>query len=257
MPSEATLAGWRARAAPRFVACLKAPATVTHEAPGSEASLDALRTFLSRATRALGPSLGPVLLQFPRSVGPSLPLLQALGGVVDGVSAVGGGAPIQIALEVRHAGWLKPASGLREWLDARPAWALVAHPNSLGHATVVAPERTGASPSYGLEPLDAHWPCGGFAYARLHGDNDEHTFCYTDAQLRPLAAVLHGWRMRGREVFAFILSDDGGAAMPRNAERLKQLVHALAGEEPPRAPKAPRTLSSFFGGAAAKKQKPA
>ena len=62
--------------------------------------------------------------------------------------------------------------------------------------------------------------------------------------------------MRGREVFAFFLNDDDKAAMPRNAERLKHMVHALAGEAPPRAPKAPRSVASFFGGGAAKKQKP-
>jgi len=35
------------------------------------------------------------------------------------------------------------------------------------------------------------------AYVRLHGDNDEHQYNYSDAELRSAAAMIHGWRMRG------------------------------------------------------------
>jgi len=51
----------------------------------------------------------------------------------------------------------------------------------------------------------------------------------------------------GIEVFAFLLNDSAAAAMPKNALRLRALVYQLAGEAPPRPPKAPKlTVESFF-----------
>ena len=81
------------------------------------------------------------------------------------------------------------------------------------------------------------------------GDNDEHTYRYTDAQLQTYAEALHGFRGRGLDVYAFVLSDDARAAMPQCARRLKELVHRCAGETVPAAPKAAgRSIASFFGG---------
>eukprot|EP00962_Isochrysis_galbana_P032504 scaffold10685_cov104-Isochrysis_galbana.AAC.2 len=41
--------------------------------------------------------------------------------------------------------------------------------------------------------------------------------------------------------------------MPRNAAALRLLVHQMAGQEPPRPPKAPRaTIASMFGAAASR-----
>lgn len=52
-----------------------------------------------------------------------------------------------------------------------------------------------------MTDLDRHWPSTApFAYVRLHGDNDEHNYDYTEGELHRVAAVVHGWRMRGLEV---------------------------------------------------------
>ncbi len=47
--------------------------------------------------------------------------------------------------------------------------------------------------------------------------------------------------------FVFFLNCDKHAAMPHNARKLKQLVHELAGEAVPRAPKAAaKGIGAFF-----------
>ena len=81
---------------------------------------------------------------------------------------------------------------------------------------------------------------------RLHGRNDEHSYRYTEEELRPIAAALHGWRLRGLSVYVFVLSDDERGAMAHNAHMLRGMVHALAREPVPRAPKEPRGLGAFF-----------
>lgn len=55
------------------------------------------------------------------------------------------------------------------------------------------------------------------------------------------------------QVFVFFLNDSATAAMPRNAAALRLLVHQMAGQEPPRPPKAPRaTIASMFDAAASR-----
>lgn len=148
---------------------------------------------------------------------------------------------------MRHASWLDPQRGLADWLRRR-GWALVAHPDSMGRATVEQGARGEARSEYPPSDLDRHWPqTAPFAYVRLHGGCDDHAYDYGEDELRRLAAVVHGWRMRGIEVWAFVLNDSEQAAMPRNAEALKRLAHEIAGEPVPRPPKAAAaTLAGFF-----------
>ncbi|CAE8695867.1 unnamed protein product, partial [Polarella glacialis] len=88
-----------------------------------------------------------------------------------------------------------------------------------------------------------------FVYVRLHGNNDTHTYRYSDEELQGYAGQLHAWRLRGLDVYCFVLADDAGAAMPQNAKRLQELVHGLAGEALPKGPKMAKqsSLASFFG----------
>eukprot|EP00965_Chrysotila_dentata_P247922 6208040-Pleurochrysis_carterae.AAC.4 len=253
MPSEASISAWRAHAAKGFLLALKVVATVTHcSNPESEESLAEFSTFLLRAS-GLGDALGPLLLQFPQSISLNLELLQALAAAVQRSSI----PTVRIAVEVRHASWFAENSGFQDFLTQH-GWALVAHPNSVGHSTITAERRSGELHCYDLEPLNESHPvtAGSWMYVRLHGRNDEHTYCYTDDELRNIARVLHVWRQRGLDVFCFFLNDDREAAMPRNARTLRELAYELAEEREPRMPKQPKLLTDFFGGApAAKKRK--
>jgi uncharacterized protein YecE (DUF72 family) len=255
MPSEAQIAGWRVRCAPRFELALKVHHAVTHPQPGAAPAhaVDTFLTFLRRAA-GLGPHLGPLLLQFPRAFAPSpdsRTKLEALGAALDD-------SPIpraRIALEVRHPGWLEDDDSFFLDFLRRRRWALVQHPNSLGRATTVREERGGGeAQSYAVEPLRSDWPItgGDWTYVRLHGYNDEHTCRYTDADLDTIGADLHRlYRSSGVSVFAFLLNDDARGAMASNARTLKRLTHAQAGEEVPRAPKQARGIASFFAPKAA------
>lgn len=82
MPSASTISSWRAHSARNFCICPKAVSAFTHaNDPSSAAALDALRTFLERVL-ALGPHLGPVLLQFSRSVKADRSLLDGIAATV-------------------------------------------------------------------------------------------------------------------------------------------------------------------------------
>ena len=79
--------------------------------------------------------------------------------------------------------WFEDEESLQELRDA--GWALVMHPNSVGRATVGTQGlgRDGNSPHYTLEPLHSIITAG-WVYIRLHGDNDEHTYDYSQEEVR-------------------------------------------------------------------------
>ena len=73
------------------------------------------------------------------------------------------------------------------WFLLGIRWALlVVHPDSVGRATV----KQGESVSYaGLQPLHVNCVTADFVYVRLHGDNDEHTYRYSDDELSRYVSV--------------------------------------------------------------------
>ena len=246
MPQPANVTKWRGHCATGCELALKVVTTVTHSADGigSASALAAFRTFVERAALLGSTHLGPLLLQLPRSAPPNVAALRALAQIGLGVSMRLRTVPPRIALEVRNRDWLAPEHHLLGFLQS-VGWALVQHPNSMGRATVSA--GSGTCASYELEPLDAGFPVtADFVYVRLHGRNDEHSYRYTEEELRQIAAALHGWRLRGLSVYVFVLSDDERGAMAHNAHMLRGMVHALAKEPVPRAPKEPRGLGAFF-----------
>lgn len=244
VPNPETIDAWRRQAAEGFLFVLKVPKAVTHEGGlASEEALAALRVFLERA-KGLGPHLGAILFQCSRSQTCDLGKLRSIGTELKRA-----GMSCRVAFEFRNASWLSDPE-VKECMQA-VNWALVQHPNSIGRATVgnSSEGRTGDVEHYRLEPLYDTIVTADFVYVRLHGDNDEHSYCFSDRELAVYAEQLHLWRERGLDVFCFLLNDDASAAMPRNAKRIIELTHALAGESVPSGPKPShqRSLESFFG----------
>jgi uncharacterized protein YecE (DUF72 family) len=99
MPKPELLSGWADQVPDHFRFALKAPAHIScriKPATGAGAMAE-----LSRALRALGPRLGPVLFQLPPELPIDLDRLAALVALVpDGMRA---------AFELRHESWRDPA----------------------------------------------------------------------------------------------------------------------------------------------------
>jgi len=242
MPAESTISQWKRRSADGFEMSLKVPKSVTHDGQlDSPEALEGLWIFVNRA-KALGTNLGPVLFQCPRSLTANVQKLIAVSKVLEEVPSM------RVAMEFRDESWFadeKVQSFMRE-----KNWALVDHPNSIGRATAGAgtsqdSERT----HYALQPLRGTCTAS-FAYIRLHGNCDDHTYRYSNAELQSIAAELHNMRMRGVDVYCFMLNDDDTAAMPQNARQLLKATHELQGEPLPKGPglARQRSLKSFFSG---------
>lgn len=203
-PTADTVRTWRARAGPGFEFCWKAHKAITHGGRLDSADALAALSLLLERTAQLGERMGVLLVQCPRTLQADVGMLQAFAAAVDAAPA---GPPRRLAFEFRHPSWAADEAVVE--LLQRRGWTLVVHPNTTGRATVgtSAGGREGCSEHYGLEPLPTVPPCegAGWAYVRLHGDNDEHTYRYSEAELAALAQALHAWRRRGLEVHCFVL----------------------------------------------------
>eukprot|EP00658_Telonema_sp_P-2_P075237 TRINITY_DN6471_c0_g1_i3.p1 TRINITY_DN6471_c0_g1~~TRINITY_DN6471_c0_g1_i3.p1 ORF type:complete len:149 (-),score=11.62 TRINITY_DN6471_c0_g1_i3:600-1046(-) len=108
----------------------------------------------------LGPHLGPVLLQIPRTLTANSELIRTIRPFLEG---------IRVAFEPRHGSWFEDSECLASLTEF--GWALVSHPNSVGRATVgnQSGGRDELCERYKLEPLH-HQLTTNWVYARLHGD---------------------------------------------------------------------------------------
>jgi uncharacterized protein YecE (DUF72 family) len=156
-----TYARWAASAPAGFRFAVKAPRAVTHEARLRDAA-PALQAFFEQIA-ALGPALGPVLLQLPPTLKFDWALAQDFFAVLRSLSAG------EVVAEPRHPTWFsRDAEGpLRTHRIARVA----ADP---------APSPEAASPG-GWE---------GLRYWRLHGSPQMYRTAYGEDRLRAFAARL-------------------------------------------------------------------
>ncbi|KAJ1450574.1 hypothetical protein M885DRAFT_531980 [Pelagophyceae sp. CCMP2097] len=239
-PTNTAIQNWTSKCAKGFHLGLKAPKTITHDSglddcEAAEAFVASLKPLTDKGV------LGPVLFQCPRGLSADVAKLRRLHAAV-------ASDDLKVAVEFRHPSWHNPE--VKAFLTS-VNWALVDHPNSIGRATVGKQgdaQRDGSAVPYALDALSgiqtADW-----IYIRLHGNNDEHTYRHSDAELSSYAEQVHSLRGRpGMEsVYVSFLNDDSKGAMLQNAQTFRNLVHALDGDAPPRAPKQPRrTIDSFF-----------
>ena len=93
MPNAATLEGWAAQVPEDFSFVLKASKRITHDKRLKEAG-DSVE-YLLRTAAALGPKLGPLLIQLPPNMKKDVPRLR------DFLVSL----PARAAFEFRHASW--------------------------------------------------------------------------------------------------------------------------------------------------------
>jgi uncharacterized protein YecE (DUF72 family) len=186
VPSETTIASWRAQTPPGFRFTLKANQRITHgkrlRAVGPE-----LAAFLELAA-GLGERLGPILFQTPPNLIYDQQLFEQFAGALPpGLAA---------AMEFRHESW-------------RQAWPLLAE---RGIARCVADTDDAVA-----MPEQLTWRP--FGYLRLRRT------AYDDADLAIWAERIHSALAAGGDVYCYFKHEDS-AAGPRMAQRLEQLLEA-------------------------------
>jgi uncharacterized protein YecE (DUF72 family) len=192
-PAPATLTGWREATPDGFRFALKAHQRITHWLRLADAD-EAVSGFLDRA-RTLGPRLGPILFQCPPSFHLDRARLESFLAYLPPI--------FRYAFEFRHP----------SWAEARDVLA------SQGAAWCMA--ETDEHPA-GDDPV----PARPFAYLRLRKER------YEDDDLRAWAARIEPVLAGGSDVYCYFKHEEGAAA-PRFAERLAELVSSPSGEPPP------------------------
>jgi len=190
LPTTAAVGRWVDQTPPEFLFAVKASRYLTHVRRLREPA-EPVQRFFDRLG-ALGPKLGPVLVQLPPTLTADPTLLDEM------LSAVPSGR--RVAVEPRHPSWF--SDGVHDVLARHGA-------------VLCAADRR----SRVLGPL---WDSADWAYVRLHeGTADPHP-CYGDAALDHwLHRIVEAWGHR--DVFVFF-NNDQHACAPANAARLEQLA---------------------------------
>ena len=179
LPERDTFAGWRERAPDDFCYAVKMSRYLTHIKRLRDPE-EPVQRFFARA-EALGPKLGPVLLQLPPSLRCDVGLLSAALELIP--------KGVRVAVEPRHESWWTgEVRAVLERHDAALCWA----------------DRH----SRAITPL---WTTASWGYLRLHEGRAKPWPHYG-------RAALHTWARRiadaGRTVtYVYFNNDPGGAAI--------------------------------------------
>lgn len=214
-------AAWRAQTPDGFVFAVKGGRYITHlkRLVGAET---ALANFFASGVLALGPKLGPILWQLPETLKFDAAVLDRFLGQLPRTTA-------ELALlAAEHGDNVPPERALTVAEDDRP----VRHALEFRSTTFDVPEAYAVLERHGVACVLAdsagRWPradrvTAGFAYARLHGDQELYASGYTDAALDAWAERCIGWRSSGLDVYAYFDNDAKGFA-PHDAMRLIERV---------------------------------
>jgi uncharacterized protein YecE (DUF72 family) len=200
---------WAEQTPEDFLFAVKGPRFVTHLKQLRDVRTP-VANFLASGVLALGPKLGPVLWQLPARtrfdagrLGAFLELLPRSTGAAAALAAehdarldgrahleVDADRPLRHALEVRH----------ESFRDA----GLLALLREHGVALVLA-DSAGTWPVF--DEVTA-----GFAYVRLHGQDELYTSGYTPDALDAWAARVRAWCAAGLDAFVYFDNDADGRA---------------------------------------------
>jgi uncharacterized protein YecE (DUF72 family) len=200
LPRRDTYEKWAARVSNDFVFALKASRFITHVKRLADAE-EAWKSFVQNAL-ALGPHLGPVLLQFPPSFRCDRPKLAAF--LRSAQQPAPRAHPLRLVFEFRHESWFTEQS-----------YALLRRHNA---ALCIAD-----SPRYPRRDKVT----ADFVYLRFHGRTELFASKYTDAELAEEAKRITRYARAGLDVYAYFNNDALGHAVA-NARRLKELVDVKA-----------------------------
>lgn len=180
LPRAATLEEWRRRLPPDFVMAVKASRYLTHIRRLRDPEEPVRR--LMEVAEALGPRLGPVLLQLPPNMSADPPrLARTLDQFPRGV---------RVAVEPRHPSWFTPE--VYELLERRDAALCMA-------------DRPGWRP----DPVRT----AGWGYLRLHEGRATPRPCYGRAALASWARRIAERFGPDYDVFVFTNNDTEGCAV--------------------------------------------
>ena len=198
IPPSDTVAGWAARLTEGRRMILKAPQSVSHRRrlklhsdPSVKQGIDLLNYFIQGALQIPVANRGPVLLQLPGQMEIDLDRLEP---VLQLFATFG----LPVALEVRHASWLVPAT-----------YRLL----EKYHAAFVASDW----PEFST-PLIV---TADFVYVRRHGPQERYASNYSEEALQADLACLH--RQPVSSAYVFFNNDVHGYA-PHNAMRMIELL---------------------------------
>jgi uncharacterized protein YecE (DUF72 family) len=212
LPRPSSYRAWAARTPAGFCFALKLSRFVTH-VKRLHGVKQAFRHFVANA-RALGPKLGPILVQLPPSLHAEPARLARFLEAAGEVAAALELPALRLAFEPRHT----------SWLESREVLALLRRHD----AALVAAQ-------------SSRYPCAdpalrtaSFAYLRFHGPGRLFASPYGREALRPFARRIRAWLRDGSDVFAYFNNDVRGYAV-EDARALESLVRAA-----PRGRSAPR-----------------
>lgn len=191
LPRPSTYTAWAARTPESFRFALKLSRFVTH-VKRLRGTKQAFRHFVANAL-ALGPKLGPILVQLPPSFQADPERLARFLEAASDVARTLSVPALRLAIEPRHA----------SWLASREVLALLRRHDA---ALVAAQSR--------------RYPCAdpalrtaSFAYLRFHGPGRLFASRYGREALRPFARRIRAWLREGSDVFAYFNNDVEGHAV--------------------------------------------
>ncbi len=195
LPSAEVFASWRRQAPAGFLFAVKMSRFATHMKHLRDPE-QTIGKLMERAL-ALGPTLGPILVQLPPRWRADPARLDAFLAAFDELAS----SRQRVAVELRDASWLVPA--VYEVLEAHGA-ALVLHDLLPRHPRVVTAD---------------------FTYRRFHGAAPAtHEGAYEERPLVNEARWIARELGEGHDAYAYFNNDVGGHAF-RDAVRLRELVH--------------------------------
>lgn len=198
LPRPSTYEKWAAQVPDDFVFALKASRFITHVKRLVDVE-EAWEAFV-RNGLALGPHLGPILLQFPPSLRCDRKALANFLRVAQRPAAKS--RPLRLAFEFRHESWFTEAiyALLRRH---RAALCIADSPRY--------PRRDEATAE--------------FVYIRFHGRTELFASKYTDEELAEEARRIRRYVRDGLDVYAYFNNDASGHAVA-NAKTLGRLLRS-------------------------------
>lgn len=190
LPDPPTYRTWAKRAPLGFIYAVKAPRDLTHR---QDADRETIFRDLALSARCLGEHLGPILYQFPPSIGRNI---EELRGFLDRLPT-----GLDHVVEFRHPSWYEEE--VRDLLTAA------------GVSFCIHDMYGSVSP---------WWVTGAVVYVRLHGPGKrKYAGRYGSERLRRLADQVEGVAASAREAYVFFNNTMAGAAVA-DALELRELM---------------------------------